>query len=288
MFDNVCDLPKQGLTHAGVFHADEVFATALLTMLNPRIQITRSNTVPADFDGIVYDVGGGEFDHHFGSSKTRKNGVPYSSFGLLWQRLGRQLLHEDDAKVLDETFVQPIDLADCTGAPCVLSQCVSDFNPRGMSMPADFDRAFWEAVEWARGVLQRRIDALRFARESYAYVRQCMEDGDGKVLVLDRMAPWKGALIGSGYQYVVYPSLRGGFNVQCVPLRQGDGSMVLPFPERWRGLPSTELAQVTGVEDAVFCHASGYLCVSGSLPGAIALARTSMNGRVGHNKREEE
>lgn len=280
-------LPNKGLTHAGVFHADDVFATALLTIINPNITITRSNVVPEGFAGIVYDVGGGEFDHHVGTSKVRENGVPFSSFGLLWRRFGSQLLHEDDARELDKSFVQPIDLADCLGTPCLLSQCVSDFNPRGMSELVDFDKAFWEAVPWARNVLQRRLDALRFSRASVDYVRKCMAEGDGSVLVLSELVPWKGVLVGSGYTYVIYPSLRGGFNVQCVPLRPGDGSMVLPFPVEWRGLPSNELARVSGVKDAVFCHASGYLCVSGSLSGALELARRSMEVGAGNSEEDK-
>ena len=40
--------------------------------------------VPDDFDGIVYDVGGGMFDHHQEPRETRPNGVPYAAFGLLF------------------------------------------------------------------------------------------------------------------------------------------------------------------------------------------------------------
>ena len=49
-------IPANGFTHAGKFHADDVFATALLQILRPDIKITRGFTVPDDFDGIVYDV----------------------------------------------------------------------------------------------------------------------------------------------------------------------------------------------------------------------------------------
>ena len=52
-------IPANGFTHAGKFHADDVFATALLQILRPDIKITRGFTVPDDFDGIVYDIGFG-------------------------------------------------------------------------------------------------------------------------------------------------------------------------------------------------------------------------------------
>ena len=53
-------IPANGFPHAGKFHADDVFATALLQILRPDIKITRGFTVPDDFDGIVYDIGFGE------------------------------------------------------------------------------------------------------------------------------------------------------------------------------------------------------------------------------------
>ena len=39
-------IPANGFTHAGKFHADDVFATALLQILRPDIKITRGFTVP--------------------------------------------------------------------------------------------------------------------------------------------------------------------------------------------------------------------------------------------------
>lgn len=57
-------IPAKGFTHGGKFHADDVFATALLMIVRPDIKVTRGFVVPDGFDGIVYDVGCGMFDHH--------------------------------------------------------------------------------------------------------------------------------------------------------------------------------------------------------------------------------
>ena len=84
-------IPANGFTHAGKFHADDVFATALLQILRPDIKITRGFVVPDDFDGIVYDVGFGMFDHHQEPRECRPNGVPYAALGLLWRVLGPAL-----------------------------------------------------------------------------------------------------------------------------------------------------------------------------------------------------
>lgn len=81
---NVC-----AFTHGGKFHADDVFSSALLLYINPEIHITRGNKVPDDFEGIVFDIGRGSFDHHQKDSRIRENGVPYAAFGLLWEVLGK-------------------------------------------------------------------------------------------------------------------------------------------------------------------------------------------------------
>ena len=67
---------KYGFTHSGIFHADDVFATAFIKMINPNIEIVRGNEVPNNFTGIVYDIGLGEFDHHGDEKKKKENGIP--------------------------------------------------------------------------------------------------------------------------------------------------------------------------------------------------------------------
>ena len=93
-------IPANGFTHAGKFHADDVFATALLQIVRPDIKITRGFVVPDDFDGIVYDIGFGMFDHHQEPRETRPNGVPYAALGLLWRGLGPGLVGERQATAL--------------------------------------------------------------------------------------------------------------------------------------------------------------------------------------------
>ena len=66
-------------THSGKFHADDVFSAALLLYLNPEITITRGNKVPEDYNGLVFDIGRGQYDHHQKDSRIRDNGVQRSS-----------------------------------------------------------------------------------------------------------------------------------------------------------------------------------------------------------------
>ena len=124
-------IPAKGFTHGGKFHADDVFATALLMIVRPDIKVTRGFVVPDGFDGIVYDVGCGMFDHHQEPRESRPNGVPYAAFGLLWRVLGAQLVGTHQARLLDENFVQPLDLNDNTGEQNSLADAIGSFNPVG-------------------------------------------------------------------------------------------------------------------------------------------------------------
>ena len=82
---------KVALTHAGKFHADDVFGAAFLKIINPHLKIIRSNIVPDGFDGLVFDIGMGEFDHHMANNETRNNGQPYAAFGKLWRAFAEEL-----------------------------------------------------------------------------------------------------------------------------------------------------------------------------------------------------
>ena len=187
-------IPAKGFTHGGKFHADDVFSTALLQIVRPDIQVTRGFVVPDDFDGIVYDVGGGMFDHHQEPRETRPNGVPYAAFGLLWQVLGAQLVGEHQARLLDENFIQPLDLNDNTGEQNSLADAIGSFNPLWDSKD-DPDECFWRAVPVAKKILENEIAAanavnraddntcpvnlaarLHLGRDEYAWIDRLLED----------------------------------------------------------------------------------------------------------------
>ena len=119
----------KAFTHSGKFHADDVFSSALLLYLNPQITITRGNRVPEEYDGIVFDIGRGRYDHHQRDSRVRENGVLYAAFGLLWEELGSGILGETLAQRFDEEFVQPLDKNDNTGEKNELASLIGNFNP---------------------------------------------------------------------------------------------------------------------------------------------------------------
>lgn len=143
-------------THSGKFHADDVFSSALLLYLNPEITILRGNKVPEDFDGIIFDIGRGRYDHHQKDSRIRENGIPYAAFGLLWEELGTEILGEELAAKFDEAFVQPLDNNDNTGEKNELASLIGSFNP-SWDEDGGTDEAFFRAVSVAGMILDNKF-----------------------------------------------------------------------------------------------------------------------------------
>ena len=65
-------VPDKGFTHAGRFHADDVFAAALLRLCNPSIRIQRGFSVPEGYDGIVFDIGDLSLIHILYKKRAKK------------------------------------------------------------------------------------------------------------------------------------------------------------------------------------------------------------------------
>ncbi len=273
-------------THSGKFHADDVFSAALLLYLNPEIMITRGNRVPEDFDGIVFDIGRGQYDHHQKDSRIRENGIPYAAFGLLWEELGADILGEDLAQRFDEAFVQPLDNNDNTGEKNELATLIGNFNPTWDAEGSN-DEAFFQAVSVAGMILENKFERFRGneradkrIEEIYAHHEQAVHDrekhrDDARILILPEFVPCQKFLSETEIAFVIFPSNRGGY---CIQPQKKEYSMnyKCSFPVEWLGLENEELAVATGLKSAGFCHKGGFLMTTGELADAVQVCRISM------------
>ncbi|MGL4369840.1 MAG: MYG1 family protein, partial [Spirochaetota bacterium] len=107
--------------HDGTFHADDVFAVAILYLLKSDLEIvrTRDEEMLSRADMRI-DVGGkhsiatGDFDHHMPKGcGSRKNGIPYAACGLIWKHFGTLLCPSETAwDHIDRQLIQAIDAVD--------------------------------------------------------------------------------------------------------------------------------------------------------------------------------
>ena len=273
-------------THSGKFHADDVFSAALLLYLNPEITITRGNKVPEDFEGIVFDIGRGQYDHHQKDSRIRKNGVAYAALGLLWEALGAEILGEELAQKFDEAFVQPLDNNDNTGEKNELAALIGNFNPTWDASGSN-DEAFFQAVSVAGMILEnkferylgneradRRVEEILEAHESALQSGEKTEN-EAKILILPEFVPCQKRLSETEIAFVIFPSNRGGY---CIQPQKKEYSMnyKCSFPSSWLGLEGEELSLVTGLKSAAFCHKGGFLMTCGTLEDSVLACRSSL------------
>ena len=268
------------MTHGGRFHADDVFSAALLKMINPNIKILRTFQVPSNFDGLVFDIGGGKFDHHQENAPIRSNGVPYAAFGLLWREFGIGVMRTgcsaeqaaEEAEYFDETFVQPLDQDDNTGSGSQLGGMISTFNPSWDSDESP-DSCFEESVAFAAVILKKSFDNIFCIQRAKSLVEAALAASADYIVILPRYAPWKNVLSGSKSEYVIYPSLRGGYSAQVVASNAGSGEAGKYFPKDWAGKPEDELKSISGVGTLTFCHKGRFLISADSLEDTIKACR---------------
>jgi len=284
---------KTIVTHNGNFHADDVFSVAAFKMIFPSFKLvrTRDSNIIAKAD-IVIDVGGehdpdtDRFDHHQrGGAGERENGIPFSSFGLIWQKYGVEICegNQDVAKAVDAGLVSNIDAIDCGHVEGVvkgitLSQTISMFNPTWQE-DSHFDTCFDEAVDFAARVLARFIASARGGISAKEIVAKAIDDAeDPRVIVLEKYTPWKRTVhaLSEEALYVIYPSQTGQWRIQTVPVELGSFEDRKSLPKPWAGLSDKELQEVTGIEDAMFCHNGLFIAGSESFESTMKMASIAL------------
>ena len=239
---------KYGLTHAGNFHADDVFAAAFLKIINPDIKIVRKSNVPDNFEGIVFDIGGGEFDHHGSDNELRSNGIPYASFGKLWRAFAKKLYGEYVYKKIDKKLIEHLDLSDNTGIDDTLCTAIAAFNPLH---DGSGDEEFVCALAFALEILERMIRNEQNNYEEEMLVKKIYDSSLNKeIIILDKYLHFKDTLPNTDAKFVIFPSKRGGYLAQGVTLRSDTIELKKAFPEKWIHVLPPYLT---------FCHSSRFL-----------------------------
>jgi uncharacterized UPF0160 family protein len=287
-------------THPGNFHADDVFAIAVLGLATDgplEIVRTRDEAIQDAADARV-DVGGrsdpatGDFDHHQkGGAGERDNGIRYASFGLVWRAYGEQLTGDaEGAASIDERLVQGVDAND-TGQtivrslvegvrPMTVSGVIAAMNPAWDESltPEQEDARFAEAVAVATRIVQDELAGSAAFRRAHQLVHDAIGRADDpRIIELDRNMPWREAVVTTAPEalFVVYPK-SDGWGMQAVPKALGAFDNRRDLPAAWAGLSGDELAAASGVDDAVFCHAARFYASAQSREGITALAAQAL------------
>ena len=292
------------VTHNGAFHADDLFATATLSILNNgNIKIIRTRDLKVfETADYLYDVGGDYnpekniFDHHQkGGAGVRDNGVPYAAFGLVWKTYGEKICgNKKIADRIDLKIVQPIDAKDngfdiltpkIEGVtPYSAQEIFMAFYPTWKENNFDIDNIFKKEVKRIVPLLLREIEVSRADVEGEEIIVNSYNSAeDKKIIIIEKPLPRY--LIQNNLPkfsepiYFIYPSGHDdSWKVEAVREDLNTMKSRKFFPESWRGLMNgdNELRKLTGVEDALFCHQSGFFAHVKSKEGAIKLAQKAL------------
>lgn len=223
-------------THDGLFHADDVFAAAMLSLMAEEVNIVRGSDLDLpkeEDDWIIFDIGGGELDHHTPENRDT-NGchpftdIPYAACGLVWRRYYREILeaagcpesyYDSVYQRLENTMVLGIDAEDNGYSPVAaytesvnqlqefqredilerarinftVTQMIKDFNPPWNS-DLDYYDAFTDAVDFAKSILLNRIDSIISSLDARDYVLRHIDYSADHLMILEEFAPWEGVL----------------------------------------------------------------------------------------------
>ncbi|RZA34566.1 MAG: MYG1 family protein [Lysobacteraceae bacterium] len=261
--------------------------------------------------GGIWDPASGRFDHHQkGFEGARASGVPYASAGLVWREYGArcvaalalahtgQQLDDDTAQgmayAIDADIVQYLDLSDVGAARNApggygMSAVVSGFNPNwldeqhlGYGEAAEAYRLaqFRKAMAFLSEVIVNSVKYRVGAILALAQVRQAQVLESGRLLFLKNAAlPWSSVVRKEMPKvlFVLSHSLsEDRYMLHTVPATVDTFDARADLPESWAGLRDADLAAVTGVPDAKFCHNGRFIAAAKSYAGAYAMAQQAL------------
>jgi uncharacterized UPF0160 family protein len=285
------------VTHNAKFHADDVFAVAVLLLVYPGATVVRSRDkneidqaeIVVDV-GFVYDPQKGRFDHHqVGGAGEHTNGIPYAAFGLVWKEFGESLSGgQEVAEIIEQKLVMPIDAIDngvvisVPSFPDVEEYRAGDLINSFVDYDKEdkkIDETFAVLVELAQRVIMNEIRSATLCVKARADVETAYENADDKrIIVLEHSMPWTNVLLGKPEPlFVIFKVAADKWYVRGVPLKVNSFEVRKTIPNTWGGKNGEELETESGVLGALFAHRGLFLVGASTKEAALSLAKKALD-----------
>ena len=171
-----------------------------------------------------------------------------------------------------------------------LTHRIANTNASWWEGEADEDELFKQAMELAK---TDYLDAVTYLYFSVFVVKDMVKefvqkrfetDKSGQIVRLERMVSWKRALleleeelgIKGEIKMVIYEDKNGSYRVQSVPIEETSFGNRAPLLKEWRGLRNEQLKEISGIDDIVFVHHSGFIGGAQSYDSALKMARLTL------------
>lgn len=276
------------ITHSGKFHVDDVISTIFLSKLKENITLIRVPSIKNINveNKIVYDIGLGEFDHHQKNRNgQRKNGIFYSSIGLLWQKFGKEYLEVLEVKNINKTFeymdkelIQYIDAADNMQTEYLENKISPDFiklcNPEWNEDTPE-DEAFLHALKLADDFWELYLKHAIAEVEAIDVILNKINNCKNCYLIFDREMPYRKAVKlcnNDRLKYIIFKSRREGYEIRTI----GD---TCKFKKGLVQADNIESARkLANIEDLIYVDTHRKLCCTKTLESAIRLVKYNEHG----------
>ncbi len=290
------------VTHSGAYHLDDVFSTSVLIikakMEGNFFQVIRTRDEKKfekwrmarkkGREVYIYDVGRiyneekNEFDHHqIGGAGKRKNGIEYSSAGLVWKKFGKEVCgSEEIAWKIEKKMVLAIDALD-NGQSIYeqkydfynydLSNLIKSFLPvKKNKFKLNF--AFCKSVRLLENILKKEINFSKKLVDDEKKVSEVYRKSENKKVLIFKDSDISTISIVEKYPDVLFTITQKEKNVwviETISKKFGSFERRKYLPKSWGGLEGYDLDNITGVVGGIFCHRNVF----------IASARTEKSAR---------
>jgi len=301
-------------THNGIFHSDEVLAISILDIANTGKELCIVRT--RDKDELTrttfnVDIGGKEYDHHItGFDKKRATGELYASAGLIWEKFAKDaikaiqleenlnyiaLTDEELSSIINEIdrkVIIPVDLEDNGQEISThLFSFINTFLPCWTENPnynLAFEKAENIAVEIMKKVIKQNIVKViskkYLENKFYLIKNETFLKFSKEILEIPSQTfPWLEEVCKFNKEnhdlvlFVIFPYPAGGWAAQCVPPSiEKKFEKLVPFPHKWAGKMDSELAKISGIYDALFCHNQRFFARAESKESIIEMCNIAM------------
>ena len=146
-----------------------------------------------------------------------------------------------------------------------------------------------EELIWKlKDLTQSRLPAYEIVRKAFDTRTEFHKSGE--IILLEKFAPWKGSLVEiekecdlqGKIKFAIFGDSAGSWRVSTIPPTAESFDMRVPLHQDWRGLRDKELKEVSGFDDVIFVHMTGFIGGAKSQATAIKMAELSIEAHELH------
>ena len=184
-------------THGGKFHADDVCTVALLRFFGFNGKVNRVFKISDELKesgALIFDIGGGEFDHHSNVIITYEDGCPMAAFGKVARNIrvdGVEL--ENLFPGFTDEIAKPIEAHDNGYSSDSIPQSyfakICNVFVPAWNEEINMDFAFERAVDLCYEVLRRQL--IHLSSKQVAAIEIQKAKVIDNVIILEKFVPWQ-------------------------------------------------------------------------------------------------